>query len=376
MIDIIYADWLKIAPFIYLILAVISFYAITPKGDLYRNYRVGKNIFGALLLFMGAYIAALGLFDFRTNDFILAQSLNISSFFAVTNVAGYMLQVLLGRPPQLKVTLSRIGLCWLALSVALLANYIFMPHSLQFYAVIALSLVLIGEVVRMTIAFFKIYRRVQDKSDEYYSDNVQPFINWMKIGLYALLMIGFFGCTHAYFPAVVNLIYGILAVGVVTYIVIAFRNYIVTISHVFHAFDSDGGEQDDDNQHSVPNTAPVPSQNVSSEILHSTVERWIAAKGFVKAGITAQDLSEYFQSNRTYLATYIRNHYNLTFREWIAALRIAYAKELLIENPDLSVSDVADAVGYNRTSFVKIFSRECGLTPLQWRQSGGTTRIE
>ncbi len=372
MINIIYAEWLKIAPFIYLVLGIISLCSITPPSEIYKNYRLGKNIFSILLFFMGAYIAALGLFDFRTNDPILAKSINISSFFAAGNVTLYMFEVLLGRGSALKVALRRIGAKWLTISLLLLANYLFVPHSVQAYVTTFFSLILIVEVVRLAINFFKIYRRVQDKADDYYSDSVQPFIKWMKTSLYALLTIGFIGCMHAYFPPLVNTIYGALAIVVLTYIVVVFRNYLMTISHIFHAFDQDDSEaQTAPAQESAPYVAPTLSEGNSSEILHNAVKGWIESKGFAQAGVTAEDLAESFHSNRTYLTTYIRSRYDLSFREWIASLRVAYAKELLLNKPDLSISEVAEAVGYNRTSFVKIFSRECGMTPVQWRESGG-----
>jgi len=58
---------------------------------------------------------------------------------------------------------------------------------------------------------------------------------------------------------------------------------------------------------------------------------------------------------------------NMTFSEYLWMLRLRKAKELLAAT-NMAVDEVAIAVGYySRTSFMKKFKADTGLTPTQYR---------
>ena len=55
-------------------------------------------------------------------------------------------------------------------------------------------------------------------------------------------------------------------------------------------------------------------------------------------------------------------------QEYLVRLRIDKAKSLL-ERTDLSINDVANAVGYtDQMAFSKIFKQNCGLSPRSYRE--------
>ncbi len=368
MIESIYADWLKIAPFIYLVLAAISLFAIAPEGKAYDNYRLGKKIFGWLLIFMGLYIASLGIFDFRIDDPIVAQSVNISSFYAAASLTAYLFQVLLGRKSVLSKVIIKVLTRTAILSAILLINYLFSPEWLKRPVTLLFSALLVLELVRITRIFFKHYKRVQDRADEYYSESIQPFIKWMNYSLYALIFIGFFGCTHSYFSPLVNTIYGVIAAIVLTYIVIVFRNYMTTAESLYRALSEVADEVTQGDIHSYSGaTASTDCECNIDNTLQMEVELWINRRGYTTVGLTSESLAQQLCTNRTYLTNYIHDNHNVTFREWISALRIQYAKELMQSNPEMSISDISVMVGYNRSSFTKIFTKDCGMTPTAWR---------
>mgnify|MGYP004504029663 FL=1 len=60
---------------------------------------------------------------------------------------------------------------------------------------------------------------------------------------------------------------------------------------------------------------------------------------------------------------------NMTLLEYIAEIRMRHAKQLL-EETDLSVSEVARQVGFNNvTYFHKRFKQSFGITPNQIRKN-------
>ncbi len=59
----------------------------------------------------------------------------------------------------------------------------------------------------------------------------------------------------------------------------------------------------------------------------------------------------------------------LSTGNFIRGVRVAYAKELLMSEPELQVSEVAYASGFNDPAyFSRVFSEEQGLSPIEWRE--------
>jgi YesN/AraC family two-component response regulator len=70
----------------------------------------------------------------------------------------------------------------------------------------------------------------------------------------------------------------------------------------------------------------------------------------------------------TYFSALFKKMTGCSFAKYLTRVRIAKAKELL-ENTDISVTDIAFQVGFNDPAyFAAIFRREFGLTPLAYRK--------
>lgn len=75
-------------------------------------------------------------------------------------------------------------------------------------------------------------------------------------------------------------------------------------------------------------------------------------------GITKHELSEL-----------LNQHMHTTFYDYINHLRVEEATSLMLTRPDLPVTDVAYACGYNsRSAFYKCFKNQYGVTPTQYRK--------
>ncbi len=354
-----YSEWLKIAPIAYVVLGLFSLFSKTPKKVIYKSYNIARKSFGVLLIIMGLYIGGLGVFSSYLSDAITYSSVNISTYFIAANVASYIFSSLLDSNYITKQRILKPLLRWTILNIALVANALFTPEALQLYIAPIFVVYLVIEYVIVIRAFFKLYRKVQDTASEYYSDNITPFMKWMLYSLYIMILMGFFGCAHAFYPPVYNLIYGIVSIIAFVYISLKFNNYMVTINEIYLALDDN----------IVNNESDKISTDVNKTIsLQEALNKWVSEKNFAKAGITIEDLAYDIKSNRTYISSYIRAKYNIPYRDWISLLRVEYAKELLTNRPDLLVSQIADTVGYNRSSFTKAFVKECGISPTLWRE--------
>lgn len=87
----------------------------------------------------------------------------------------------------------------------------------------------------------------------------------------------------------------------------------------------------------------------------------------------AEDLSldqvvDYLKLNKTYFCKLFKENTGKTFSQYVNQVRIEYSKKLL-EDTNMSILDVALAVGYNNSNyFHKAFKERLGITPYNYRQ--------
>ena len=74
-------------------------------------------------------------------------------------------------------------------------------------------------------------------------------------------------------------------------------------------------------------------------------------------------------TNHNYLSTYINGYLNMTFQVWLNTLRIEAAKELLLNEPKMTIEEIGAQVGipqgYNFSRWFKLVTE---LTPHQFRR--------
>lgn len=95
------------------------------------------------------------------------------------------------------------------------------------------------------------------------------------------------------------------------------------------------------------------------------------------AGLNLNTLSDYMNSNRTYVGDAVKQNTGLTFNEYINQRRVNYIVEQLKHNPEASLSKLFDFVGYTqRTTAIRNFQKITGVTPAEFiegiRQQKGT----
>lgn len=118
----------------------------------------------------------------------------------------------------------------------------------------------------------------------------------------------------------------------------------------------------------------IPSKNKRTEIdlknIEDNINKWKLQKNFLHAKLTIQMVSKDVGINQTYLSNFINDVYKTNFNRWINGLRIDEAKSLLIEKPEMSLADIAEAVGFaDLAHFSKQFKMKEGVSPSIWRKS-------
>ncbi len=84
--------------------------------------------------------------------------------------------------------------------------------------------------------------------------------------------------------------------------------------------------------------------------------------------ITLNNVAQAVFVNPSYLSRLFSESENCVFTEYVTNLRINMAKELLRENMNLKIYEVAENVGYNSPKyFIKVFKEKVGITPADYR---------
>lgn len=86
--------------------------------------------------------------------------------------------------------------------------------------------------------------------------------------------------------------------------------------------------------------------------------------------VTLADISRHFGFSLSYCSKLIKNTTGMGFSEWKRALRVRKGERLLVNTTD-TVNDISLSLGYENTeTFIRIFKKETGMTPGQYRKRG------
>ena len=105
------------------------------------------------------------------------------------------------------------------------------------------------------------------------------------------------------------------------------------------------------------------------ELLNKAMEE---DKIYLNPRLTITDMANAIGTNRTYLSHYINNSMQTTFYDYINKYRIENTSKtlLLTINPMLTIDEIAEQSGFNSVStFRRAFQKNTGMTPQQFRKS-------
>lgn len=84
--------------------------------------------------------------------------------------------------------------------------------------------------------------------------------------------------------------------------------------------------------------------------------------------ITLAMLAEEFHLSGKYISSYFKEHFSISFMQYVLHLRMTRAKDLLLTT-EKSITDVALSCGYPSVNFfIRSFKEVHGVTPLQYRK--------
>ncbi len=85
--------------------------------------------------------------------------------------------------------------------------------------------------------------------------------------------------------------------------------------------------------------------------------------------LSVKTLCSHFHIGKTALYDITRQNYGVGIAEHIKNVRLDHAKKMLVDNHDLSISEIASACGFNDYNyFITVFKKATGYSPLKFRK--------
>ena len=212
----------------------------------------------------------------------------------------------------------------------------------------AIQLVYFGLLFRRETALYN------SRLDECFSENYKLNLPWVRFCYNGVLLIGVYALiiSLASSPEVLMTFFSVLAVFFVVFgaCYIQYPRTYVKIEQIFQPLTQEADS--------------TPRQRYSWTQLRSQV---IDHKYYMTPGINVEEMAQSLQIGRTTLSGFINKEEGMNFNAWIGSLRIEEAIHLFRENPQFSIAQVSEIVGYSEPSnFSRQFKIVTGVSPSEW----------
>lgn len=347
-------------------------FAKTPEKKIFTNYLRSRQMMGIAMLLLSANYSVHFFFGIRFKNVNSSILMNMSTYFLCYSLFSSALIMLLDR---FYITKRRVWthiILWIIFSTFSGVVLFLLPSGImQKISLFALAVWLIAFGVVLARRVIVAYRRAIRIFNETQADDIGAYIEWLSIFTYWAVIFGV-GCgLLTFLPDRYVYIWVLSSIPFYCYLFHCYQNYLLFYEQVENAF-----EQDIQSEEELLTNSGIEPEMVSEEVPESytefieKVDNWIKTDGYVQQGLTIKELSKILYTNRTYLSTYIKTTYKMTFREWITSLRLEYAKNILKEHPEINIQKLAESSGFlSQSNFIKLFSEKEGCTPAKWKKS-------
>lgn len=201
----------------------------------------------------------------------------------------------------------------------------------------------------------------------------RPLIKIERMGLYTVCTLSILVSLYPdkFFYALYTLLYTTFLIAAV----LLYHQY--EIQWNIHRISDSNKRVDPEEKTEKENSATIAAPmhihrqaTLSNDKIAERVKEWIENKNYRQVGITITMLSKELGINRTYLSNFINEIYGTNFNGWVNELRIKEAKRKMSESPELSLSEIADFVGFaDPAHFSKQFKQNEGISPSVWKKN-------
>lgn len=331
---------------------------------IFKNYLRSRRMMGTALLILSANYSIHLFCGIRFTNIHAAILINLSTYFLCYWLFSAALTSLLNRFYLTKRRLAAHLTQWFLFTIlAWTVLHILPQGDIQKTALILMATWLFAYGFWLARRLILTYHRAVRAFDNTHSDNIAVYIRWMSIFTYWAVIFGVSCGLLTFLPDQYIFLWILSSIPFYIYLFCSYLNYLLFYEQVERILEMN-----------IPDISDTPQQTTSVtpqfyDSIRLRLDEWIRSQGFTQSGFTIEDLARTLNTNRTYLSTYINQTFHMTFRDWITSLRLEYARQMLIEHPELNISQISEASGFLSLSyFSKIFTEKEGISPTRWRK--------
>lgn len=191
----------------------------------------------------------------------------------------------------------------------------------------------------------------------------KSYMRWGRVGFWsaAIMMILLFPTDLQETFILKNSINAIVFIIINIWFVISFANYVseIRLSKQVNAV------KESENSHISGFTKILATRE---DNFRDRLDEWVAKKEFLKQDDGIEHVARELGTDIKFMRYYFRVRMPYDFRTWRISLRIDYAKEMIKDNPDISMNQLSELSGFtSKSNFYYYFKKETGQTPTEYR---------
>lgn len=331
-----------------------------------------------------------------TTSFLLCAEALVHKFVLGPDASMFDLQLLVvfcaylftrmgafGLSPSFDRTFISPGrVSWVMTRILLLGALLLVLRFLDMSSRLRLALIIVSviwiaaDTTWMVVYVIHSYLVARKAFEEFYAEDFDHYLRWTPVMLVILSVYAFSWSLVLFAPLAVQGLYSFFGAALWFYLFMYYERH--TIYFRYRKSDTlvripEPIEAAPESALLLQDRAEIPAKEMEEHYntFLAGLAGWIDAKGYCEPDITVESLARMFASNRTYLSSFINAHYGMSFRQWIATLRIADAKELL-RSSSLKEQEIADTLGFaSLPSFIRTFTKMENMSPSAYRKLHG-----
>lgn len=339
-----------------------------PHEENIKHYNRARYLLAFAYMLVGAfsfYKAVVPSVHSLNFNMIRTFTLGVGSYQAL--LFTFALLVLI-QPMYVSIrrTLLQFGVISFAFIVLLILLYnIPEPQYCFFYNIAAL--IYIFQLMYYVYLFRKKYSECLKKLQDYYNEEEDNRLRWVKVSFYMALTVGIMALLITYLPMYFSRYFVVAIIMFYIYFAIKYSNYLLDFRFIIPAvYADDVVSQKSEYDRQPQDILPLSQKEMQ---LQRSLDKWVKEKQYKCADMSRDEIAESLGTDRDFLADFFHNRMKTEFRTWRTYLRIEEAKNILLEYPELSISKIGDEVGVSdRSNFQKKFIKLVGMSPKEWRK--------
>jgi len=347
-----YIELMQFSAILLMVLLTLKLLALPPRA--LNDSRVNKSrwMMAAGSALLGTQFLLQYLLGLRASNVDAALTLNLAFFIPCS--ALFSLSVInLQRRGFLSRQEKYIGIPVWILALAL-------SHR----SVILASLPYAGMQIYYTVRQMHYMRMIRHAMANYYESDINDLLQWMQWAIFILATIAVMVPLVIFIQGPSLAVFAILFLIGIFYLVDCFSFYSVSYGHVKIAEaqqnEEDVMSEEADKMH-LSNEERMPS--AAFHRVELAVNNWIDHRNYLQTGLNLPNAAEAIGVPRYLLSAWLKQK-GERYNDWLTALRIDEAKQVMRAHPEWSNETIAQHCGFSdRTYFQRKFKQITGLTP-------------